>query len=179
MTKLALNWYLLGDIWQLSELRKCMGLPIGITVGLMLYKSQTTWYEKVIGVLNERIIIRRKTCFCCGVLIIVLPRHPLTAVWDKNRGWGGESWAAQNYQGFQGLSGTDSIITKTEGRDQSGEKIGYYPGRVTIQHIRQSPESQQGKETQIRMSIFIPVLVSSFSQLTPDIRASREDDSRI
>ena len=142
MTKLALNCYLLGDIWQLSELRKCMGLPIGITVGLMLYKSQTTWYEDW-GVLNERIIIRRKTCFCSAVLIIVLPRHPLTAVWDKNRGWGGESWAAQNYQGFQGLSGTDSIITKTEGRDQSGEKIGYYPGRVTIQHIRQSPDSQR------------------------------------
>ena len=99
MTKLALNCYLLGDIWQLSELRKCMGLPIGITVGLMLYKSHTTWYEKV-GVLNERIIIRRKTCFCSAVLIIVLPRHPLTAVWDKNRGWGEERAGCSELSGI-------------------------------------------------------------------------------
>ena len=34
-----------------------------------------------------------------------------------------------NYQGFQGLSGTDSIITKTEGRDQFCGENWLLPGQ--------------------------------------------------
>ena len=65
----------------------------------------------------------QSSCYCPawehrGPLSLSLQSETKTEGEERSRGGQATVGAAHNYLGFQGLSGTDSIIKKTEGRDQ-------------------------------------------------------------